>query len=226
MTDLLCARAVSRVFDRGRVHTVALDGINLAIDAGESVAIQGPSGSGKSTLLSLLGLLDVPSQGEIFLRGQRVGDLTRRQQRLLRNRQIGWVFQNFNLIGNLNALENITLPLRYDADATRKTYAERGRVQLERVGLSSKAGSRPNELSGGEQQRVAIARALVNIPQLLLADEPTGNLDSASGSAIMDLLLGLVDSGTTLVVVTHDDAIASRCHRRVRLIDGRIVHAQ
>jgi len=225
MTDLLRAHMVSRVFDQSRVHTVALDDVNLCISAGESVAIQGPSGSGKSTLLSLLGLLDVPSHGEIFLCGEPVGKLTRRQQRLLRNRQIGWVFQNFNLIGNLDALENVTLPLRYDANAAGQAYADRGMAQLKTVDLAGKAKSHPNELSGGEQQRVAIARALINNPQLLLADEPTGNLDSASGNAIMDLLLGLVDSGTTLVVVTHDDLIASRCQRRVQLRDGRIVHA-
>jgi putative ABC transport system ATP-binding protein len=222
-TPLLRTQGLGRVFDRGAAPTIALDQVDLEIAAASSVAIIGPSGGGKSTLLSLIGLLDKPTRGRIWLQNHAVDELTERQKRLLRNSQIGWVFQNFNLIGTMTALENVVLPLRYNPKIKRSEYAERGHRVLQQVGLEDKAHAYPEQLSGGQQQRVAIARALVTQPRLILADEPTGNLDSHTSEQIISLLLSLVDDGTTLIVVTHDPDIAQRCDRRINLKDGRVV---
>jgi len=213
---------LTRIFNPGPNQVVAVNRVDLEIGAGQSVAIQGPSGSGKSTLLSILGLLDDATFGEVRFRNQAISELSSHQKRLLRNSQLGWIFQNFNLIGNMSVLENVTLPLRYNPEIKPGDYSARGMRILEQVGLRDKAASRPAELSGGQQQRVAIARALVQQPRLLLADEPTGNLDSETGDRILGLLLDLVNSGTTLLVVTHDDQVAMRCQRRIRMIDGRL----
>lgn len=216
---------LTRIFNRGPNQVVAVNRVDLEIEAGHSVAIQGPSGSGKSTLLSILGLLDDATSGEVWFRDHAVSQLSSRQKRLLRNAQLGWIFQNFNLIGNMDVLENVTLPLRYNPEIEPREYRDRGMRVLDQVGLGDKAGSRPAELSGGQQQRVAIARALVQQPRLLLADEPTGNLDSETSDRILRLLLELANAGTTLLLVTHDNQIAEQCQRRLRMIDGCLTDA-
>lgn len=216
---------LSRVFNSGPARVTAVDRVNLEISAAETVAIQGPSGSGKSTLLSLLGLLDDATFGEIWFHDHRLTELTHGQKRELRNAQIGWVFQNFNLIGQMTVLENVALPLRYNPAVASGEYHERAMQVLDQVGLAAKAESHPGELSGGQQQRVAIARALVQDPRLLLADEPTGNLDQATGNKVIDLLLELCSRGTTMIMVTHDDGIATRCARRIRMADGHLIDA-
>lgn len=219
---MIRAHQLTRIFDRGPNRVVAVNEVDLEIEEGQSVAIQGPSGSGKSTLLSILGLLDDATSGEVWFHGQAISGLSSRQKRLLRNGQLGWIFQNFNLIGNMDVLENVTLPLRYNPEVRSKEYRYRGLRVLNQVGLQDKANAQPAELSGGQQQRVAIARALVQQPSVLLADEPTGNLDSETGDRILGLLLDLVDSGTTLFVVTHDDQVAAHCQRRIHMLDGRV----
>jgi putative ABC transport system ATP-binding protein len=209
--------------DPGEVRTDvrALDGIDLLIRPGEYVAIVGPSGSGKSTLMNLLGCLDVPDSGIYRLAGTDVSGLTDDDLARIRNRFVGFVFQQWNLLARTSALANVMLPLTYRGESQRATLA---RGALESVGLAGRLGHRPNQLSGGEQQRVAIARALVTEPALLLADEPTGNLDSATGAEILGLFDRLHAAGRTIVVVTHDAAVAARASRRVRLRDGRIEH--
>ena len=223
MDSLIKLNNIGRTFGQGPGKLDALSDISLEVADGESLAIEGTSGSGKSTLLSIIGLLDQETSGEYFLRAHQVTGLTAKQKSVLRNRHIGWIFQNFNLINDMKAIENVALPLRYDSRVPAADYVERAANALERVGLSAKMKSRPNELSGGQQQRVAIARALVNKPSLLLADEPTGNLDSKTSGSIVDLLLELQSEGTTVILVTHDAAVASRCQRRIRLEDGRLV---
>ncbi|WP_216362541.1 ABC transporter ATP-binding protein [Bowmanella denitrificans] len=225
MNNLIHLRQASKTFGQGATTHNVLKGIDLSIDAGEAVAIVGPSGGGKSTLLSILGLLDKTSGGEYQLKGQNVNALTRRQTSILRNRHIGWVFQNFSLIGSLSALENVALPLRYNPSIPPSDYARLSKQVLEQVGLADKLHLRPDALSGGQQQRVAVARALVNQPALLLADEPTGNLDSHAGEAVMQLLLECHQRGTTLLMVTHDNGLAKRCQRQIFLKDGRIFDA-
>ncbi|MBA3988895.1 MAG: ABC transporter ATP-binding protein [Idiomarina sp.] len=224
MSSLIRLSNIGRAFGQGAAKQDALSGISLEVADGESLAIEGTSGSGKSTLLSIMGLLDQETSGEYFLRAHKVTGLTAKQKSVLRNRHIGWIFQNFNLINDMKAIENVSLPLRYDSRVPSTEYVERAADALERVGLSAKIKSRPNELSGGQQQRVAIARALVNRPSLLLADEPTGNLDSRTSDSIVDLLLELQSEGTTVILVTHDPAVAGRCQRRIRLEDGRLVY--
>ena len=206
----------------GRVDVHALRGIDLCIGAGEFVAVMGPSGSGKTTLMEILGCLSRPSSGRYCLGGRDVQQIDPDGLAALRGAEIGFVFQSFNLLPRLSAVENAELPLAYRRvpRAERRRRAERA---LERVGLGARARHRPNELSGGERQRVAIARALVNEPSLVLADEPTGNLDTATGEEILDLLEGLHRGGTTLVVVTHDPDIGARAARCVSIRDGRIV---
>lgn len=225
MDALIRLDKISRTFNQGSVKVEALKNVSLQVFDGESVAIEGASGSGKSTLLSILGLLDNESSGDYFLRSHQVTSLTRKQKTLLRNRHIGWVFQNFNLIGDMTALENVALPLRYNPDVSSKDYTRRASEVLDRVGLADKLNARPNELSGGQQQRVAIARALVNRPSLLLADEPTGNLDSKTSQSIVDLLIELSVDGATVLLVTHDPKVARQCSRRIFLADGRMVDA-
>jgi predicted ABC-type transport system involved in lysophospholipase L1 biosynthesis ATPase subunit len=219
---LLELRHVVKRFRRGAEHVVALDGVDLAVAPGESVAVVGPSGSGKSTLLHLAGGLDVPDGGTVRIDGRDLAELTVAERARLRRRDVGFVFQFFHLLPSLTVAENVELPLLLDGSAR----AARGAVAgaLERVGVAHRAGHLPGELSGGEMQRAAIARALVARPRLVLADEPTGNLDSATGGAVLDLLGEVVrEAGTALVMVTHDEAATARSDRVVHLLDGRLM---
>jgi putative ABC transport system ATP-binding protein len=215
-------REISRSYSMGGETIHALQSATFAIRAGELVAIVGSSGSGKSTLMNLLGCLDVPSSGTYLLRGHDVATLRDDALSELRNREIGFVFQNFQLLPRATALANVALPLVYRAMSARER-SDRARAALERVGLGARVGHRPNELSGGQRQRVAIARALVTAPTLVLADEPTGNLDSATGREILELFDELHRGGATIVIVTHEPSIAARCPRAIRLSDGRVV---
>jgi len=203
----------------------ALKEVNLSIAGGEFVAIMGPSGSGKSTFMNILGCLDKPSAGHYFLDGRSVAELDKDELALLRNRTIGFVFQGFNLLSRMSLLDNVALPLIY-CGAERDERQQRAHDLLAKVGLESYASSMPNKISGGQQQRVAIARALVNRPRLILADEPTGNLDSQTGKEIMALFEELNHEGITIVLVTHEEDIARHAKRRVRFFDGRIVDDQ
>jgi putative ABC transport system ATP-binding protein len=213
-------RDVSRVYPRGAGEVVALAGVSLEVREGEKLAIMGPSGSGKTTLLSILGCLDRPTRGEHLFDGRRVEALGDDELSRLRNRSIGFVFQSFHLIPQLTVAENVETPLLYEG-APLAEWRPRALAELERVGLASRADHRPGELSGGEAQRAAIARALVTDPRLVLADEPTGNLDSATGEEIATLLDELNARGRTVVLVTHNEALARRAGRVVRLRDGR-----
>jgi putative ABC transport system ATP-binding protein len=213
---------ITKVFLTDEVETHALGGIHLSINTGEYVAISGPSGCGKTTLLSLLGLLDSPTDGTYYLDGEPVVNLTASQRAYIRNRQIGFIFQAFNLIGDLSVYENVELPLTYRGmpSAERK---KRVHDALEKVGMAHRIKHYPAQLSGGQQQRVAVARAVAGDPLLLLADEPTGNLDSTNGEAVMDLLRDLHQEGATIVMVTHDPRYAHYAERSVHLFDGRVV---
>ena len=213
---------VSKIFQTDEVETHALEEVHLEIKKGEFVSIAGPSGSGKTTLLSILGLLDSPSGGNYFLGGEQASDLTPAQRALMRNRRIGFIFQSFNLIGDLTVYENVELPLTYRGmpPAERKKRVE---AALERVGMAHRARHMPGQLSGGQQQRVAVARAVAGEPLILLADEPTGNLDSKNGDAVMQLLEELHQAGSTICMVTHNDDYAKKATRTVRLFDGRVV---
>jgi putative ABC transport system ATP-binding protein len=206
----------------GDVEVRALRGVNMRVERGEYVAIMGPSGSGKSTLMNLLGCLDTPTEGSYRLAGEEVSRLTDEQTAAIRNRRIGFVFQTFHLLPRYSALDNVGLPLRYGG-VPRDERRRRARIVLERVGLADRVDHRPNQLSGGQRQRVAIARALVNDPDLLLADEPTGNLDSQVGGEILALFDELHESGRTVVMVTHEPAVAARAGRLIRFVDGEIV---
>ncbi|MEQ1870863.1 MAG: ABC transporter ATP-binding protein [Vicinamibacterales bacterium] len=219
---LIKLERVKKVFATDEVETHALDNINLEIMKGEYVSIAGPSGCGKSTLLSILGLLDTPSDGAYVLNGQPATNLTLAQRARVRNREIGFIFQSFNLIGDLNVYENVELPLSYRGmrPAERKT---RVMDALERVGMAHRAKHLPSQLSGGQQQRVAVARAVGGEPSILLADEPTGNLDSRNGEAVMNLLQELHKAGATICMVTHDARYASHAVRTIHLFDGRVV---
>jgi len=222
MEDLVIrAENLTKVYRMGEVEVHALRGVSLEVRRGEVISIMGPSGSGKSTLMNILGCLDRPSSGEYRLGGRLVSDLSDDDLAVIRNQRVGFVFQTFNLLGRQTAVANVELPMRYAGvgNGRRKRAIE----ALESVGLGDRLRHRPSELSGGQQQRVAIARALVNNPAILLADEPTGNLDSKSGEEIMKILLGLNrDLGTTLIFVTHDPGIAGQTERVIRLKDGLV----
>jgi putative ABC transport system ATP-binding protein len=214
--------AVTKIFQTDELETHALSGVQLTIREGEYVSIAGPSGCGKSTLLSILGLLDTPSSGTYLLNGKPAQNLTLVERSRVRNRQIGFIFQAFNLIGDLTVFENVELPLVYRG-MSRQERKRRAGDALERVGMGHRANHMPSQLSGGQQQRVAVARALSGEPAILLADEPTGNLDSRNGEAVMELLTDLHRAGATIVMVTHDTRFSRQATRSVHLFDGRIV---
>jgi putative ABC transport system ATP-binding protein len=211
---------VTKVYQMGEMEVRALNGVSLRIDEGELVAIMGPSGSGKSTMMNILGCLDLPTDGEYRLDGVEVDKLKDNELAEIRNRKIGFVFQSFNLIPRTSAVRNVELPMVY---AGMKDRRARAMAALEQVGLGQRADHQPTELSGGQQQRVAFARALVTEPAMLLADEPTGNLDSASTTEIMELMVQLNDAGRTIVLITHEDEVAGYAKRVIRLRDGKIV---
>ncbi len=213
---------VGKVFRADEVETRALAGISLAVDRGDFVSIAGPSGCGKTTLLSILGLLDSPTEGEYLLEGESVSRLSATRRATIRNRTIGFVFQTFNLIGDLTVFANVELPLTYRG-LPRRERRDRVWQALEQVGVADREDRFPAQLSGGQQQRVAVARAVIGEPRVLLADEPTGNLDSGNGRAVMDLLKALHERGVTICMVTHDPRYAHMADRTVHLLDGRIV---
>jgi putative ABC transport system ATP-binding protein len=214
--------AVTKVFYTDEVETHALSGVHFDVTSGEFLSIAGPSGCGKSTLLSILGLLDSPTEGRYFLNGKPVEDLAIGERARVRNREVGFIFQSFNLIGDLTVFENVELPLTYRGMRTAERN-ERVRQALERVGMGHRSKHLPSQLSGGQQQRVAVARALAGRPSILLADEPTGNLDSKNGLAVMELLKELHQEGSTVLMVTHDPRFTEFADRTIHLFDGRVV---
>ncbi len=221
-TPVIDLRGVTKTYSLGEIEVAALRGVDLTIGTGEMVAVVGPSGSGKSTLMHIIGCLDVPTAGEYVLAGHDVGGLGESDLALVRNRLIGFVFQQFNLLAYLSAWRNVELPLVYAGMAPAERR-ERALAALDQVGLGDRADHRPGELSGGQQQRVAVARALVTEPELILADEPTGNLDSTSTADVLALLDELHDAGRTVVLITHEDDVAARAGRTVHIRDGEVV---
>ncbi|HET7535637.1 MAG TPA: ABC transporter ATP-binding protein [Candidatus Didemnitutus sp.] len=224
-SSLIKLEGVTKVFLTDEVETHALSGIHMEIRKGEYVSIAGPSGCGKSTLLSILGLLDTPTDGTYYLNGRPVHGLTLPERARIRNREIGFIFQSFNLIGDLTVYENVELPLTYRGMPANERK-QRVTEALEKVGMGHRAKHLPSQLSGGQQQRVAVARALAGHPAVLLADEPTGNLDSKNGDAVMELLHSLHKAGSTIVMVTHDARFARHAERTIHVFDGRVVEEQ
>ena len=222
MDELIEIRNMCKIYNPGENEVRALDHVDLQIDRHEFVAIIGQSGSGKSTLMNMLGCLDVPTSGTYYLNGQDVSHLTDDELSDIRNREIGFIFQGFNLIANLTALENVELPLIYRG-VPKKEREELSRTALKKVGLEKRMDHKPSEMSGGQQQRVAIARAIAQAPPVILADEPTGNLDSGSTKEIMGILKELHKEGRTVILITHDNEIAARAKRIIRIMDGKIV---
>jgi putative ABC transport system ATP-binding protein len=212
---------VSKVFFTDEVETHALSAINLEIKDGEYTSISGPSGGGKSTLLSILGLLDSPTDGDYLLKGEPVGNLSLAERARIRNREIGFIFQSFNLIGDLSVFQNVELPLTYRGINSTERKKRVGEA-LEKVGMAHRAKHLPSQLSGGQQQRVAVARAVAGQPSILLADEPTGNLDSSNGESVMELMRELHRGGATICMVTHDPRYAAQCDRVIHIMDGKI----
>lgn len=219
---LIEVRNVYKIYNPGENQVNALDGVSLTIDEGEFVAIIGQSGSGKSTLMNMLGLLDTPSEGEYYINGKLVDDLTDDQMSEIRNKEIGFIFQGFNLISSLTAVENVELPLVYRG-MKKEERREKSIAALAKVGLDSRMDHLPNQMSGGQQQRVAVARAIAAAPPVILADEPTGNLDTHSTRDVMAILHTLKDEGRTVIVITHDNEIAEEAERVIRIRDGKIV---
>ena len=222
MDELVEIRDMCKIYNPGENEVRALDHVNLQINRNEFVAIIGQSGSGKSTLMNMLGGLDIPTSGTYILNGQDVSNLSDNELSDIRNKEIGFIFQGFNLIAGLTALENVELPLIYRG-VGRKERLELSKIALEKVGLKSRMDHKPSEMSGGQQQRVAIARAIAQAPPVILADEPTGNLDSGSTKEIMEILKGLHQEGRTVILITHDNEIAAKAKRIIRIMDGRIV---
>jgi putative ABC transport system ATP-binding protein len=220
---LIEARGLAKTYRLGRVDVAALRGVDVDVDTGEFVAIVGPSGSGKSTLMHILGCLDTATAGRYQLDGEDVSGLAGRRLAQVRNRKVGFVFQTFNLMPRLTVEENVALPLKYRGGIPRPVRRTTARALLERLGLGHRIGHRPDELSGGERQRVAICRALVGTPAILMADEPTGNLDSAAGAEVLKTFDELHAAGHTIVLVTHDPDVAARAQRTIHIADGRVV---
>ena len=214
-------KGIEKIYQTRKMEILALANINLKVDKGQFISVMGPSGSGKSTLLNIIGMLDAPTRGRIVLEGAQIESYKDRQVAKLRNRMVGFIFQTFHLISDLSVLDNVEIPLIYRRMSGTQRR-QKALAALERVGLKSRIHNFPSELSGGQQQRVAIARAIVGSPKILLADEPTGNLDSHMGAEIMDILKGLNETEkTTIVMVTHNRSLADQCHRIIRLFDGR-----
>lgn len=221
-TDVLKIKQLKKAFQSGQQQQTVLNGVSFSVHEGEYVAICGPSGCGKSTLLNILGLLDTPDSGEYYIDNLLVSDMNAEQRAQMRSRRIGFVFQAFNLIDEYTVLDNVALPLKYRGDSIKQRQA-RALECLEKVGLADKAALFPNQLSGGQQQRVSIARALAADSGIMLVDEPTGNLDSKNGDAVMALLADLHQQGTTIILVTHDPRYADMAHRQINLLDGQVV---
>ncbi|KKS31566.1 macrolide ABC transporter ATP-binding protein [candidate division WWE3 bacterium RIFOXYB1_FULL_43_24] len=222
MTPVLQAQNVSKIYDMGTSKIEALKGVNIGINKGEFVAIVGKSGSGKSTLMHILGLLDTPTEGEIILNGVNTKGMSEKQLAAVRNSEIGFVFQTFNLLQRTTVLDNVILPLKY-SDVPSTEWVRKAKEMIELVGLQDRLKNKSNELSGGQKQRVAIARAMINDPSIILADEPTGNLDSKTGDEIVNNFLRLNSRGKTIILVTHDNDLAQIAQRRIVLKDGSIV---
>jgi putative ABC transport system ATP-binding protein len=221
--SLIQIEGMTKVFYTDEIETHALSGVHLSIHRGDYIAMSGPSGCGKSTLLSIIGLLDTPTDGTYQLNGKPVQNLTFAERSRIRNQEIGFIFQSFNLIGDLTVYENVELPLTYRSGMPAAERKTRVQQSLERVGMAHRMRHYPSQLSGGQQQRVAVARALAGSPSILLADEPTGNLDSKNGEAVMDLLKQLHSEGSTICMVTHDPRFAAHAEREVHLFDGKVV---
>lgn len=223
MMELIDVKDLKKIYYHKSIQTFALDGINLNIKQGEMVSIIGRSGSGKSTLLNILGLVDIPTEGEYFLHGKSLKEIRKNKIHKTRNQMIGFIFQYFALLKEYTVLDNVILPLTY-RKSSHKERVKKAQLYLEKVGLKEQMYKTPDELSGGQQQRVAIARALVGEPELILADEPTGNLDRTTGEEILNLLMQINKEGKTIIIVTHDMEIAQKCDRIIKLDDGKIIY--